>query len=85
MSWRRADRHDVGDARLDVLRGGGCAVTTHVGPYEELALAHHALLAWVQERGYEEAGAVREYYIDDPREVEAAKIRTEVVLPVTSG
>jgi DNA-binding transcriptional MerR regulator len=69
--------------RLEVLRGGRCAVTTHVGPYEELPLAHHALLAWVQERGHEEAGAVREYYIDDPREVDAAKLRTEVLLPVT--
>ena len=74
---------DVGEARLEVLRGGPCAVTTHAGPYEELPLAHHALLAWVQERGHEEAGAVREYYIDDPREVDAAKVRTEVVLPVT--
>jgi DNA-binding transcriptional MerR regulator len=78
-------RDDVGEARIDVLRGGPCAVTTHVGPYEELALAHHALLAWVQERGHEEAGAVREYYLDDPREVEAAKLRTEVLLPVTLG
>jgi DNA-binding transcriptional MerR regulator len=74
---------DVGEAQLEVLRGGACAVTTHVGPYEELPLAHHALLAWVQERGHGEAGAVREYYLDDPREVDAAKVRTEVLLPVS--
>jgi effector-binding domain-containing protein len=40
---------DVGEAQLEVLRGG----------------------------------AVREYYLDDPREVDAAKVRTEVLLPVS--
>lgn len=73
---------DVGEARLELLRGGPCAVVTHHGAYEELALAHHALLAWVQERGYEEAGPLREYYLNDPRQVDASSLATEVVLPI---
>ncbi|MGH7350147.1 MAG: MerR family transcriptional regulator [Candidatus Rokuibacteriota bacterium] len=73
---------DVAEARLELLRGGACAVVTHRGAYEELALAHHALLAWVQERGYEEAGPLREYYLNDPRQVEVSALTTEVLLPI---
>lgn len=72
----------VAEARLELLRGGPCAVVTHRGAYEELALAHHALLAWVQERGYEEAGPLREYYLNDPRQVDVSALATEVVLPI---
>jgi DNA-binding transcriptional MerR regulator/effector-binding domain-containing protein len=73
---------DVAEARLELLRGGPCAVILHRGAYEELALAHHALLAWVQERAFEEAGPLREYYLNDPRQVEVSALETEVVLPV---
>ncbi len=73
---------DPGEARLELLRGGPCAVATHLGAYEELALAHHALLAWVQERGHQEAGPLREYYLNDPREVDVTAIATEVLLPI---
>jgi DNA-binding transcriptional MerR regulator len=74
---------DVGEARLEVLRGGPCAVVRHVGAYEELALAHHALVAWTEERGHREAGPMREYYLNDPREVDAAELATDVLLPIT--
>lgn len=64
------------------LPAGPAAVVTHRGPYEELGLAQHALLAWVQERGLEASGPVREVYVDDPATVPAGEVRTEVVMPL---
>jgi len=73
---------EVEDATLELLPGGPCAIVTHVGAYEELALAHHALAAWIQERGHAEAGPLREYYLNDPRQVETAALVTEVLQPI---
>lgn len=57
-------------------------VVRHVGAYEELGLAHHALFAWGQERGHAEAGPLREIYLNDPKEVAPARLETEVLLPI---
>ncbi|MBL8680392.1 MAG: MerR family transcriptional regulator [Myxococcales bacterium] len=62
-----------------------CAMTLHTGPYESLALAHHALLAWVSERAYGEPSDVREHYIDDPRTTDEAQLRTEVLVAITAA
>ncbi len=67
-----------------VLPGGPCAWTTHRGPYEEIGLAHHALFAWAQERGHEPAGGVREIYENDPHDVPAEALVTEVLLPIAT-
>lgn len=58
------------------------AFTVHHGPYEELALAQHAVLAWIQERGLTPIGAMREIYLDDPEHVPAAHVRTEIGVPI---
>lgn len=58
------------------------AFTVHRGPYEELALAQHAVLAWIQERGLTPIGAMREIYIDDPADVAAEDVRTEIGIPI---
>jgi DNA-binding transcriptional MerR regulator len=54
------------------------AFATHRGPFEEVALAQHAVMAWIQERGLEPIGAMREIYLDDPQRVPAAELRTEI-------
>ncbi len=64
------------------LPGGPFACLTHVGPYETLGLAHHALFAWVQERGHEPKGPVWEFYANDPAAVRAEDLVTEVALPL---
>ena len=69
-------------AAVVALPAGPAAVVTHRGSYEELGLAQHALLAWVEERGHEPAGPVREVYVNDPATVAPADLVTEVVLPL---
>jgi DNA-binding transcriptional MerR regulator len=69
-------------AEIARLPGGTFARLEHVGPYETLALAHHALFAWVQERGHETEGAVWEFYRNDPADVAPEALVTEVALPL---
>ena len=54
----------------------------HVGPYEELGLAYHALYAWAQEHGHEPRGLIREIYVNDPANVRPEALQTEVLLPL---
>lgn len=69
-------------ARRQKLDAGAAAVTTHVGSYSQLGLAHHALFAWIHERGHRELGPVREVYLDDPAQTPARQLRTRVVVPI---
>lgn len=59
-----------------------CARTRHVGPYAELAFAHHALWAWAAAHGHEADAVVREIYRNDPDEVVPDELVTEVLLPL---
>jgi effector-binding domain-containing protein len=65
------------------LPAGSVAVARHVGPYEEMGLAEHALRAWAEERGVEPSGPIRELYLNDPAEVAPEELETEVLLPLT--
>jgi len=69
-------------ARIVDVPGGEFAVVTHVGPYEQLGLAYHALYAWAQEHGHEPRGLVREIYVNDPANVPPAALQTDVLLPL---
>jgi len=69
-------------ARAVEIPAATCAFTLHRGSYDDLALAHHALFAWAQERGHEAHGALREIYLDDPNDVREDELRTEVLLPL---
>lgn len=64
-------------APLD-LPGGPVARVVHVGPHDELPLAYFPLLAWLQERGHDAAGPVRERHLDDPATTAPEHLRTEV-------
>jgi DNA-binding transcriptional MerR regulator len=69
--------------RVVDLPAGRVAVARHVGPYEEMGLADLALHAWAEERGLEQAGALRELYRNDPATVPPDALETDVILPVS--
>ena len=69
-------------AEIVDLPGGSFACLEHVGPYETLGLAHHALFAFAQERGHRTAGPIWELYRNDPAEVAAEALVTDVALPL---
>ena len=65
------------------LPGGPAAVAWHIGPYDTLTQAHHAVEAWLAEQGRTMTGAPWEVYWTDPGEnPDPATWRTEVVWPV---
>jgi hypothetical protein len=72
-------------ASIERSAAGPFAFVTHRGPYEELGIAQHAIVAWIEEHGREAAGPMREIYIDDPAEVDQARLRTEVGIPLVRG
>ena len=69
---------------LGVRAAGGCKCVTvvHVGPYEDLKKTYDATFEWVEAKGYESRMPVVEVYENDPKEVEAAKLRTKLCIPI---
>jgi DNA-binding transcriptional MerR regulator len=65
-----------------LLPGGAFARLLHIGPFETLGLAYHALHAFAQERGHERRGPMREIYVNDPADVAPEAIETEVWMPI---
>lgn len=61
------------------LPGGLIATTLHVGSYEGLPEAFHAVIDWVGSNGYRIAADPWESYLDDPS---VAEPRTQVCFPV---
>ncbi|WP_173097859.1 MerR family transcriptional regulator [Actinomadura verrucosospora] len=64
----------------DVLPGGAFAQALHVGPYEEIALTVHAVLAWFGDHGHAPAGPVREVYLNDPGGTPPEDLETRVLI-----
>jgi len=74
-----------GEGRITAgeLPGGTVAVTVHVGPYEELPVAHDAIDAWLKENGKKSRGPQWESYVTDPgKEPDPHKRQTELLWPV---
>lgn len=65
------------------ITGGPVVWLTHVGAYEELGIAYHALAAWAQEHGHDQRDALREIYLNDPADTPTESLQTEVLLPIT--
>jgi effector-binding domain-containing protein len=70
-----------GEVEPSELPAGPAAVTTHTGPYEAIAPAYEALIAWIRERGGEPVGDPWEVYLNSPATVAPASLETEVVMP----
>ncbi|WP_066951329.1 MerR family transcriptional regulator [Microtetraspora fusca] len=68
--------------RPDILPGGTFARAVHVGPYDQISLTAHALLAWCAERGHPPAGPLREVYIDDPAVTPPERLVTHLMIPL---
>ncbi|MFI8853891.1 MerR family transcriptional regulator [Streptomyces sp. NPDC053499] len=66
----------------ELLPGGTFARATHVGPYAQIPLTAHALLAWCAERGHTPAGPLREVYVDDPATTPPDRLVTHLMVPV---
>ncbi|MEU6781996.1 MerR family transcriptional regulator [Nonomuraea angiospora] len=60
------DGEGGGGAPVRVLPGGRFACATHVGPYDQMSLTAHAVLAWCGERRCAVRGPIREVYVSDP-------------------
>lgn len=78
----KGEFQDVKDLRKYELPGGSMAKIIHKGPYENCKAAYDKLFAWVQENNKELIGPTREVYLNDPREVRADEILTEIYAPV---
>ncbi|TMQ95571.1 MerR family transcriptional regulator [Actinomadura soli] len=66
----------------DVLPGGSFASAVHVGPYEEIPLTVHGVLAWFGDYGHTPAGPVREVYLNDPATTPPEHLGTKVQIRV---
>ncbi|MFI0406434.1 GyrI-like domain-containing protein [Actinomadura sp. 3N508] len=66
----------------DVLPGGSFASAVHVGPYEEIPLTVHGVLAWFGDHGHTPAGPVREVYLNDPATTPPEHLETKVQIRV---
>jgi DNA-binding transcriptional MerR regulator len=75
------DRDAVwGDVR--VLPGGVFACATHVGPYDQISLTAHAVLAWCAERRHVLCGPLREVYVSDPAVTSPEQLVTHLLIPI---
>ena len=66
----------------DLLPGGPFASAVHVGPYEEIPLTVHGVLAWFGDYGHTPAGPVREVYLNDPATTPPERLETRVMIRV---
>ncbi|MFJ7911158.1 MerR family transcriptional regulator [Kitasatospora sp. NPDC096204] len=66
----------------ELLPGGPVVETVHHGPYSQLPLAYHALLAAVHERGLWPLAPAREAYLVGPGEAPAEEWTTRLVVRV---
>ncbi len=77
--------HEVagsGPVQPSTLPDGQAAVTTRVGPYEDLDKAYLAVRIWLDTRGYLPAGPHWEVYHTDPTtEPDSTRWRTDLVVP----
>jgi effector-binding domain-containing protein len=64
----------------EILPGGPFAHALHTGPYEEIALTVHGVLAWFGDHGHAPAGPVREVYLNDPGSTPPERLETRVLI-----
>jgi DNA gyrase inhibitor GyrI len=72
----------VAGAVPGVLSGGDFACATHVGPYDQISLTVHALLAGCAEHGHPLRGPIREVYVSDPAVTAPEQLVTHLMIPL---
>nr|WP_225953421.1 MerR family transcriptional regulator [Kibdelosporangium phytohabitans] len=73
---------DAPGTDVETLPAGLVAMTTHVGPYEDLTLAYQGLFAWIYERGHRPSGLGRESYLAGPATSAPEQLVTRIVIPL---
>jgi effector-binding domain-containing protein len=73
---------EPGEVASSELPAGPVAVAVHRGPYDTLGEAYRRLEAWVPEQGRTLGAAPWESYVDNPVEVDASELRTEICWPL---
>ena len=72
-----------GRIRAVTLPGGTVVTTFHVGPYQELGNAYHALQEWMKAEGRTPAGPPWEVYMSDPgADQDPKKQTTRIFWPI---
>ncbi|KUJ41376.1 MerR family transcriptional regulator [Streptomyces albus subsp. albus] len=66
----------------ELLAGGVFACATHSGPYDQISLTAHAVLAWCTERGHATTGPIREVYLTDPADTPPEQQVTRLMIPL---
>lgn len=64
----------------EVLPGGVFAAAVHTGPYEQIDLTGHGLLAWCGEHGHVPAGPLREVYLNNPADTPPEGLMTRLMV-----
>ena len=70
------------EVQPSTVGGGEAAFAMHVGPYDTIGETWGQLMAWVAEQGRAPGGPTWEVYIDDPGEVAAGELKTELYIPL---
>ncbi|MDG6256879.1 MAG: GyrI-like domain-containing protein [Methanomicrobiaceae archaeon] len=73
---------ESGEIRVYELPGGTMAEIVHRGAYGNATATYEKLFAWLESNHTSIVGALREGYLNDPREVPVEEILTEVYAPI---
>jgi effector-binding domain-containing protein len=67
---------------VKTIPGATVISALHKGAYQTLGMAHKRMYEYLQEGGFESAGAPRELYLNDPAETPEEDLLTEIQYPV---
>jgi len=82
---KRGKGDGAGRVELRSLSEAQCVQALHVGPYEKEPETMAKICALVDKEGLRAAGPLHEIYLNDPRRVAAAKLKTILRQPVSKG
>jgi effector-binding domain-containing protein len=71
-----------GEIQAGEMPGGKVATCLHTGPYSDIGPAYEALSSWMEDKGYEPAGAAYEIYLNDPEETPPEELETLIMFPL---